>query len=135
MIALAIFAMLFAVTGDASPKAIDTLSPAANAPRAATGPDNPVTRPLWTRRPTQNDLVKFYPPGISGIKATVLARCLIDATGKFSSCDILQEEPARMGFGEATIRLSKLFQMKPADGEGMPVAGRKLNLPVVWYPH
>ena len=38
-----------------------------------------------------------------------------------------------MGFGESTIRLSKLFKMKLTDADGAPVAGRKQHLPVQWH--
>jgi hypothetical protein len=38
-----------------------------------------------------------------------------------------------MGFEESTIKLSKLFKMRLTDAGGVPVAGRKLHLPLRWY--
>lgn len=52
--------------------------------------------------------------------------------GGLRSCDIVKESPAGLGFAESTVRLSKLFQMKAADADGNPVAGRRLYLPVRW---
>jgi hypothetical protein len=130
MFALAVAALLFAAPGDPGLSAAGSNSAATD---AATKADNPVTHPIWTRRPSQNDLMRLYPRGVRGIRATVVASCLIDVAGKFSSCEITREDPGQMGFGDATIRLSKLFQMKATDGDGAPVAGRRLVLPVVWY--
>jgi protein TonB len=126
----------------AVPAAVVTAAPVSSdlgtssAPAGAIGADSivdvPVTHPDWTRRPSRDDLMRLYPRGVTGVRGQVRARCLIDANGKFMSCDIISEEPAGKGFGEATIRLSKLFQMKLLDADGLPVAGRKLTLPVLW---
>jgi hypothetical protein len=130
MFPLAIAALLFVASGDPSPKpAVPANAVTDGAPTA----ENPVTHPIWTRRPSQDDLMRLYPRGVRGIKARVVASCLIDAAGKFSSCEIVQEVPALRGFGEATIRLSMLFQMKTTDADGASVAGRRLVLPVVWF--
>jgi len=76
--------------------------------------------------------MRLYPGRVRLLTARVTAECLIDQNGRFSSCKILAEDPPSKGFGEATIKLSQLFQMKTLDAEGLPVAGRKLTLPVVW---
>lgn len=94
--------------------------------------ENYVTHPIWTRRPDAMDLERLYPRGVHGITANVLAECLIDDEGKFTTCTIGRETPASLGFGDATMKLSKLFRMKLIDADGAPVAGRKLQLPVRW---
>jgi hypothetical protein len=73
--------------------------------------------------------MRLYPDRVRGVDAGVTARCLIDANGN----EIIDEKPAGKGFGTATIKLSKLFQMKAVDDDGEPVVGSKLTLPVRWY--
>jgi protein TonB len=93
-----------------------------------------VTHPVWTSRPSASDLRRLYPPGGKGITGQVAADCLIDESGRFTSCEIVSEEPAGLGFGTSTIELSKLFKMKLLDADGVAVPGRKLRLPVRWSP-
>jgi TonB family protein len=92
-----------------------------------------VVRPYWTNRPTRDDLERLYPHKAKGVQGDVKVDCLIDENGRFTSCDVVSESPSGLGFGDSTIALSKLFRMKPVDGDGLPVAGRKLRLPVRWY--
>lgn len=105
----------------------------ASASHASAEIDGYVTNPVWTARPSTRDLERLYPPNVHGVTANVSADCLIDQEGKFSSCDIVQEDPSGLGFGESTIKLSKLFRMKAVDAHGVPVAGRKLRLPIRWW--
>jgi hypothetical protein len=92
-----------------------------------------VIRPMWLRRPSADDMRRLYPPQQKGVEGFVSADCLVDERGQFTSCEIVKETPAGMGFGESTIRLAKLFKMKPIDADGASVAGRKLRLPVRWH--
>lgn len=92
-----------------------------------------VVKPMWLRRPSSDDMRRLYPSKRRGVEALVSADCLLDERGQFTSCEIVKETPAGMGFGESTVRLAKLFKMKPMDADGAPVAGRKLRLPVRWY--
>jgi hypothetical protein len=101
-------------------------------PGASAQGESLVMHPHWTKRPSWDDLRKLYPKGVRGVTADVVASCRIDDQGRFTSCDIVRESPSGLGFGESTIRLSKLFQMRTIDGDGSPVAGRKLSLPVRW---
>lgn len=92
-----------------------------------------VIRPMWLRRPSADDMRRLYPSQLRGIEGFVRADCVLDERGQFTSCEIVEETPAGMGFGESTVRLAKLFKMKPVDADGASVAGRKLSLPVRWY--
>jgi len=92
-----------------------------------------IAHPIWMHRPSANDLERLYPNGVRGVTADVRADCTIDEGGRFTTCAIVSENPAGLGFGESTIKLSKLFRMKAVDGDGAPVAGRKLQLPVRWW--
>ena len=132
MVPLAIAAALLAANAPSSPPELASAS--TDEVGAAITLDKPVVHPLWTQLPSAGDYARLYPRQTRGIKGAVTARCLIDEAGRFTACDIIQETPARRGFGKATVELSKLMKMKTTDGDGFPVAGRKLTLPVVWYP-
>jgi hypothetical protein len=135
MIALALAVALLAVSDDPSLNSTSETNSSARAVEATSPADNPVTRPIWTRRPSRDDLVRLYPRNIGDAKTVrVVAKCQIGPDGKFRNCEIVREDPASEAFAEATISLSKLFQMKPEDGEGKAVAGRQLFLPVTWDP-
>jgi hypothetical protein len=101
-------------------------------PDASAQGESLVMHPHWTKRPSWDDLRKLYPKAVRGVTANVEASCRIDDQGRFTSCDIVKESPSGLGFGESTVRISKLFQMKAIDGDGSPVAGRRLSLPVRW---
>lgn len=101
--------------------------------RRVTVEEGYVIHPRWLRRPAVEDLQRLYPREQRGVEGFVIADCLIDERGTFSTCEIVEERPAGKGFGESTIRLSKLFKMTLTDADGAPVAGRKLHLPVRWY--
>jgi protein TonB len=100
---------------------------------AATTAEDMVVHPFWTRRPSADDLRRLYPKQVRGITADVVLSCLIDGRGTFQTCEVVEETPAGLGFGESTIRLARIFRMKPVDADGALVAGRRLRLPVRWY--
>ncbi len=136
MAPLVIIAAVLAAIASSGPQggAPDAAGASTDVAGAPTTIDKPVIHPAWTRLPSAGDFARLRPVRARGAKGVVTARCLIDEAGEFTSCDVILENPAGKGFGEATVKLSKLFKMKTTDGDGLPVAGRRLTLPVVWYP-
>ena len=61
-------------------------------------------------------------------KATL--NCTVDAKGQLQSCSVVSEEPADMGFGDAAMKLSKLFKMRPQTKDGQPVDGGTVRIPL-----
>jgi TonB family protein len=113
----------------------DTLEPAQPVPEtqsALQNPVKPVTHPIWTSRPSVDDLVALYPRSAKGVEGRVGINCLIDTEGKLISCEVAKEDPLGLGFDQASLRLTKLFRMKKQDGEGAPVVGRRIYIPVFW---
>lgn len=101
-------------------------------PPDATPSEAFVTRPVWTRRPAHADLARLHPRTASRTSAKVAVDCLIDESGRFTTCKVVREDPPGRGFGESTLRLAKFFQMRLRDADGIAVAGRHLVLPVWW---
>lgn len=93
--------------------------------------------PHWIRRPSGNDMARVYPrvavsANASG-RATMVCRIL--ATGRLTDCDVVEETPPGMGFGEATIRLAPYFQMSTTTADGKSVEGGTIRVPLIWRLH
>ncbi|MFI4963729.1 MAG: TonB family protein [Caulobacterales bacterium] len=91
-----------------------------------------VAHPDWSRRPIGSDLVRFYPREALARRLGGMAviQCRVDRTGALSACAILREGPQGLGFGNATLQMAPLFQMKPMSVNGRPVAGGIVRIPV-----
>lgn len=93
-----------------------------------------VSRPDWDRRPTADDMARFYPKKAQRLelegRATILCNVQID--GRLSDCRVIEESPEGMGFGESAIKLSTRFRMKPATVDGVAVAGASVRIPLVY---
>ncbi|MBO9543744.1 TonB family protein [Caulobacter sp.] len=109
---------------------------AAGAVWAANAPPEPTVRnPLWVQRPGLEDMTRYYPEiaheaGVTAARVTV--DCSITAEGRLENCLVRQEDPAQYGFGEATIKLVRHFQMAPEDRDGKPTVGGVIRIPIVF---
>ena len=56
--------------------------------------------------------------------------CRVTATGTLTGCSVVSEDPADFGFGQAAMRLSKLFKMRPKTADGRPVEGASVTIPI-----
>jgi protein TonB len=93
-----------------------------------------ISRPDWLRKPDNDDMLRFYPQRaqeqeIEG-KATI--RCVVNANGTVSNCSVVSEEPEGSGFGQATIRASSKFRMRPQMVDGEPMEGATVNITLRW---
>lgn len=68
------------------------------------------------------------------IEGRVLLECEVLETGLMSECVVLEETPPDYGFGAAALKMSRLFKMKPMTRDGVPVAGAKVKIPLVFRP-
>lgn len=68
------------------------------------------------------------------IEGRVLLECEVLETGLMSECVVLEETPPDYGFGAAALKMSRLFKMKPMIRDGVPVAGAKVKIPLVFRP-
>jgi periplasmic protein TonB len=100
-----------------SPEAASSLGPA------------PLTRPMWDRRPSRTDVERVYPRRTHPDRAEgrAVIWCAVNAGGALVDCTV--ESESGEGFGEAALRLSKLFRMRTTDGEGVSVVGRRIRVP------
>jgi protein TonB len=58
--------------------------------------------------------------------------CTVNARGTLEGCSVVSEEPGDVGFGDAAMKLSKLFKMRPMSRDGQPVDGGTVRIPIVF---
>jgi TonB family protein len=93
-----------------------------------------ITRPDWASLPSSDDVERYYPERAArmgqGGKATI--SCVVDEKGLLVDCALVSETPPGEGFGEAALRMSRLFRMKPKTVDGQPVTGAQVRIPIAF---
>ena len=91
-----------------------------------------ITNPDWLHKPNGDDFVSYYPARAMelGKEGKVTLNCTVSATGTLTDCSV-DKSPTGYGFGDATLRISKLFKMKPQTADGQAVEGGKFTTVVV----
>lgn len=69
----------------------------------------------WLRRPTVWEMERYWPPSARErrISGYALLACTVTRPGKPDRCEAVAEMPAGEGFGEAAVRMSELFRVRP----------------------
>jgi TonB family protein len=103
-------------------------------PAVVAAPAAPDVRPDWTRKPTGDDFARYYPERAQrmNVEGRGVIKCNVTITGDLTNCIVEQEAPASMGFGEAALKLGKLFRARPATKDGVPVEGATVTIPIVF---
>ena len=86
----------------------------------------------WLRRPTAQEVADLYPEAAlrRNLAGRAVVACTVDAQGRLTACEVEEESPPGVGFGEAVLRVAKLFQLRPATNDGKPVAGGRIRIPI-----
>ena len=80
-----------------------------------------------------DDVARYYPffAQALGKDGRAVIRCQVTAAGTLTGCSVVHEIPKGWGFGAAALKMSALFQMRPAeDGDGRPVEGAQVTIPI-----
>ena len=93
-----------------------------------------ITSPVWTRRPGAAQFASYYPDAAKHrrIEGRAVLRCEVAPNGDLTRCAVEEETPAGAGFGQAAIKLSRLFRAAPRDGTGQPTAGGAVRVPITF---
>jgi len=87
----------------------------------------------WLRQPNGDDYVRFYPQRAMerDQEGSATVECIVDANGRLS-CTIISEDPPGWGFGEATLRIARQFQVAPQTSDGRPTQGGRIRRTIRW---
>jgi protein TonB len=101
-------------------------------------PDPPkshvITRPTWEKVPDGAAFANAYPDRAQrlGKAGRVRLECQVAAAGTLSACKVASETPSDYGFGEASLKISRFFRMKPQLEDGQTVAGALVSIDILW---
>lgn len=93
------------------------------------------TNPDWLTPPSGEAMAKYYPDEAidRSVSGRVVLVCLTRLDTRVEGCEVVEEAPIGMGFGDAALRMAKAeFRLKPATENGKPVAGSSVRLPLNW---
>jgi protein TonB len=105
-------------------------------PPAAPPPEPPrpsvITQPDWARRPTGEEVARYFPDRASrmGVNGRATISCSVTSRGALQNCSVVSEDPSDQGFGDAAIKMSKLFKMRPMSKDGAPTDGGQVRIPI-----
>lgn len=103
------------------------------APSSAPAPHPEVmTNPDWLRRPSGEDLMRYFPDRAQRamVEGRATISCSVTDKGALADCSVIEESPVDYGFGDAAVKLGALFKMRPQTRNGQPVAGGTVRIPI-----
>lgn len=108
------------------------LAQAAPAAAPTTARPSIVTNPDWTRKPSGEEFAHYYPEAAqrANLSGRAVLKCEVAADGALDTCTVPEESPTGAGFGEAALKLSSLFKMRPTTKDGVPVRGGTVHIPI-----
>src|SRR5437868_3160386 len=71
-----------------------------------------ITSPDWIRKPNGDDYSKYYPERAQrmSLEGSATVSCTVSSRGTLDNCSVISETPAEAGFGDATLKIAKLFK-------------------------
>ena len=126
-LALVLLACALAFSQAASGQTSSTPSPPpAQPPKMVTAPD-------WIRKPSSEDLMRYFP--VEAMRARksgkAVMQCTTNTTGLLSDCVVISEEPRDLGFGTTALAVASIFKMRPPMVDGQPQKGT-VNIPMIF---
>jgi len=91
-----------------------------------------ITNPDWLRRPSGAEIARYYPERAArrGVEGRAVIGCQVTASGRLADCRVTTEAPADEEFGDAALKMSRHFKMRPMTRDGVPVSGGTIRIPI-----
>lgn len=93
----------------------------------------PPVSPDWAGKPKPaNPVLQYYPAQARrmNVEGKAVLGCTVTAAGELTDCVVNSEDPEGMGFGDAALKLSKLFKMHPARTSDGSLTQSHINIPI-----
>ena len=90
------------------------------------------TFPGWVSLPGPMNMAVNAPRGLmeTGGSGTAILFCTAKANGKLTDCKVVREELKGMQVGEAALRVSQYFRLRPKLRDGSDVTGQTVTFPI-----
>jgi protein TonB len=109
---------------------------AARAAEAALAPDPAplIAEDDWVHKPTAKEAWSFYPERATRQMRSgeVRLRCAVEDTGQVTGCVVVADSKPGNRFGEAALKMSRLFVIRPRVINGAVVDGALVTIPIVF---
>jgi protein TonB len=94
----------------------------AGAPAAAQTVTAAGAEPHWLKQPSTADMAAVYPRvgARLGHYGRVTLNCAVQPDGSLAHCEVVSEDPGDEGFGDAALKLSRLYRMAPPERSPLP---------------
>jgi TonB family protein len=93
-------------------------------------PGTIVGQPTWLRKPTNDEMLQFFPANTGGVAGVAKIVCVVSTRGSMEKCAVAEETPLGHGFGVAALAMSSIFVMRPMTVDGLPVGGASVSIPI-----
>jgi TonB family protein len=92
------------------------------APDQPSGPPAKTAASVWLKIPSGDDVAAVYPNGAidRGLSGYALLDCKVKPDGQMEDCNVVEETPRGLGFGDAALKLVPKFLMKVGPGANGP---------------
>ena len=95
-------------------------------------PGSIISNPDWMRKPTQEEMIHFWPAASGASSGKTVIDCVVSSRGLLERCALDSETPLGHGFGGAALAMSATFIMRPMTVDGMPVGGSRVSIPIAF---
>jgi protein TonB len=88
--------------------------------------------PDWIAKPGPGEFSRYYPQRAidRNLSGQVTLECVVAASGAVGQCQVAEETPKGVGFGDAARKLAPFFRMRPKTEDGTPVDGAQVRIPI-----